>query len=166
MHSRAPNHTVRFYINRRVSLQVCVQERNIFCSEVSTGSARVFRCLAHNLAKADFGSACRNEIKAKLLRRQQNWKLDVSLRNGCKDDVAALCADVDHDADKADVARCLISYHANLTDTCAHEARPTALFLATVQPGTFHVKTVQHIPPTPFYCSTSSSPPACRRLGR
>lgn len=109
-------------ISERRDLQVCVQERNIFCSKVSTGSARVFRCLAHNLAKVDFGEACRKEIKAKLMRRQQNWKLDVSLREQCKEDARAFCADVDHDSDKAQVTRCLVSHHGNLTQSCAHEA--------------------------------------------
>lgn len=109
------------------AVQVCVQERNVFCGEVATGGARVFRCLAHNLAKADFGEACRSEIKAKLMRRQQNWKLDVALRNACKVDAEQHCSDVDHGADKAETARCLISHHSNLTDSCAHEARPPLL---------------------------------------
>lgn len=106
-------------------MQVCVQERKVFCSKVSTGSARVFRCLAHNLGKPDFGEACRAEIKAKLMRRQQNWKLDVTLRDNCKGDADELCAHVDHDADKAEVTRCLISHHGNLTDPCRNEARPS-----------------------------------------
>jgi golgi apparatus protein 1 len=104
-------------------VQTCSDERNVFCGDVATGQARVFRCLVHNLGKADFGDACKNEILSKLQRRQENWKLDISLRAACKDDAAEHCADVDHDADHAEVARCLIRKHDDLIDACLHEVR-------------------------------------------
>lgn len=105
----------------RAPVQVCAEERKVFCSDVSTGKARVFRCLVHNLGKADFGDTCKKEVMEKLRRRQQNWKLDVTLRTACKGDVAEVCSEVDHDLDHAEVTRCLISNHWNLTDGCRHE---------------------------------------------
>jgi hypothetical protein len=50
-------------------LQSCAAERKMFCGEVAPGGARVFRCLAENLADADFGENCRGEIIRKLQRR-------------------------------------------------------------------------------------------------
>ena len=81
----------------------------------------MFRCLVHNLGKADFGEACKTQIMTKLARRQQNWKLDVTLRRACKEDAAVACADVDHDQDHAEVTRCLMKSHANITEPCQHE---------------------------------------------
>jgi golgi apparatus protein 1 len=103
--------------------QVCAEERQTFCSDVTTGKARVFRCLVHNLGKAAFRQACHDEVLKKLRRRQQNWKLDVTLRSSCEEDVASFCAGVDHDADHADVTRCLITHHQELSDGCQHEVR-------------------------------------------
>jgi len=76
-----------------------------------------------NLGKVDFGVNCRDEIVRKLQRRQQNWKLDVNLRNGCKADAANLCADVDHDSDHADVMRCLMKKRDELSEPCLREVR-------------------------------------------
>lgn len=68
-------------------MRVCSGERTLFCSGVQPGSARVFRCLAQNLASAEFGSACRSALLTKLHRREVNWRLDPPLRKACKDDV-------------------------------------------------------------------------------
>jgi Cysteine rich repeat len=102
-------------------VQACASERNTFCAEVATGNARVFRCLVQNLGKPDFGSLCRDTIIRKLQRRQQNWKLDVNLRNACKEDANTLCGDVDHDSDRAEMARCLMRKHDELSDWCLRE---------------------------------------------
>lgn len=102
-------------------MQACASERDVFCSEIQTGQARVFRCLVHNLGKADFGETCKKEVMTKLSRRQQNWKLDVTLRKACKEDAATVCKEVDHDADHAEVTRCLMKNHANVTEPCQHE---------------------------------------------
>lgn len=102
-------------------MQACASEREVFCSEMRTGQARVFRCLVHNLGKADFGETCKKEVKKKLARRQQNWKLDVTLRQACKADAAEVCSDVDHDADHAEVTRCLMRNHDSISEACLHE---------------------------------------------
>lgn len=68
-------------------LRACAAERSLFCADVQPGSARVFRCLAHNMASGDFGSGCRNAMLVKLRRREANWRLDPPLRKACKADV-------------------------------------------------------------------------------
>lgn len=50
-------------------LKSCSAERQLFCTGVQPGSARVFRCLAENMNDADFGSTCRYQIIQKLQRR-------------------------------------------------------------------------------------------------
>lgn len=67
--------------------RTCAAERSLFCSEVRPGSARVFRCLAQNMASADFASACRGALLSKVRRREANWRLDPPLRAACKADV-------------------------------------------------------------------------------
>jgi Golgi apparatus protein 1 len=68
-------------------LRACANERSLFCRGVAPGSARVFRCLAENMASADFGMACQISIMRKLRRREANWRLDPPLRQACKADV-------------------------------------------------------------------------------
>jgi hypothetical protein len=68
-------------------LRACAAERSLFCADVQPGSARVFRCLAHNMASSDFGSGCRNALMVKLRRREANWRLDPPLRKACTADV-------------------------------------------------------------------------------
>ena len=51
-------------------VKTCKAERQLFCSEVQPGSARVFRCLAENMNDADFGANCKYQIIYKLQRRQ------------------------------------------------------------------------------------------------
>ena len=62
-------------------------------------------------------------IKLKLQRRQENWKLDPNLRRACQADAAELCADVDHESDKAEMLRCLLRRHDELNDACLSEVR-------------------------------------------
>ncbi len=50
-------------------LKSCQAERQLFCSSVAPGQARVFRCLAENMNDNDFGSSCRLQIVYKLQRR-------------------------------------------------------------------------------------------------
>lgn len=106
--------------------RACAEERSVFCKDVRTGGARVFRCLVSSLGKADFGDVCKSEVMRKLQRRQQNWKLDVNLRRACRDDADRICADVDHDADHAEVTRCLISKRDELADSCLREVSRAA----------------------------------------
>lgn len=68
-------------------LHTCSAERSLFCKDVAPGSARVFRCLAHNMASGDFGSGCRSALLTKLRRREANWRLDPPLRKACREDV-------------------------------------------------------------------------------
>ncbi|GIL97843.1 hypothetical protein Vretimale_3387, partial [Volvox reticuliferus] len=76
-------------------LKACKAERQLFCSAVQPGQARVFRCLAENMNDADFGSGCKYQVVYKLQRRQANWKLDPPLRKACKADVLTYCASED-----------------------------------------------------------------------
>lgn len=108
-------------------MQACAEERKVFCEEVNTGQARVFRCLVQNLGQPDFGASCTAEVTRKLQRRQDNWKLDVNLRSACKADSDAVCSDVDHDSDHADMTRCLILKIGQLSGGCAREVRCLAL---------------------------------------
>jgi Golgi apparatus protein 1 len=41
----------------------------MFCTDVTPGSARVFRCLAENLGNADYGDSCKYQVITKLQRR-------------------------------------------------------------------------------------------------
>lgn len=50
-------------------LKACNSERRMFCKEVQTGQARVFRCLAENMNDADFGNTCKYQIINKMQRR-------------------------------------------------------------------------------------------------
>lgn len=47
----------------------------------------VSRCLAENMASADFGRSCKDQIMKKLRRRESNWRLDPPLRAACREDV-------------------------------------------------------------------------------
>lgn len=47
----------------------------------------VHRCLAGNMASADFGKPCKKMIMQKLQRRDANWRLDPPLRKACREDV-------------------------------------------------------------------------------
>lgn len=69
-------------------LKACKDERSLFCRRVSTGQARVFRCLVENMGSADFGDTCKMVIMTKLVRRQANWRLDPPLRRACRENVA------------------------------------------------------------------------------
>lgn len=55
-------------------LKACNSERKMFCKEVQTGQARVFRCLAENMNDADFGNTCKYQIINKMQRR---WVQDM-----------------------------------------------------------------------------------------
>jgi Golgi apparatus protein 1 len=59
----------------------------VFCASVEAGEGRVFKCLAENMASADFGASCQAAIMEKLRRREGNWRLDPQLRRACKADV-------------------------------------------------------------------------------
>ena len=113
----------------RAWLQACSEERVTFCSDVTTGHARVFRCLTQNLGDSDFGSACRDAILGKLARRQQNWKLDVNLREACTQDANSACAEVDHNSDKAETMRCMMRKHDELGEDCRAEVHRSSLQL-------------------------------------
>ncbi len=57
-------------------LKACKAERQLFCSAVQPGQARVFRCLAENMNDADFGSGCKYQVVYKLQRRYDwGWYL-------------------------------------------------------------------------------------------
>jgi hypothetical protein len=105
------------------AIQACLQERDLFCDQVPAGQARVFRCLVQSLGNPDFGSNCRTVIVQKLQRRQDNWKFDVNLRRACEVDAQKLCSDVDHDSDKAETMRCMMSKYDELDEDCLHEVR-------------------------------------------
>ncbi|KAG1660746.1 hypothetical protein FOA52_010620 [Chlamydomonas sp. UWO 241] len=103
-------------------LKACRSERRLFCKAVSTGSARVFRCLAENMNDADFGSTCRYQVLYKLQRRQANWKLDPPLRKACRVDVANTCAAQDaKDAEDSSVYACMIKGYDGLSSGCQKE---------------------------------------------
>jgi golgi apparatus protein 1 len=100
-------------------LKTCRVERQLFCRDVRPGSARVFRCLAENMADADFGGGCKDQIIAKLQRRQANWKLDPPLRKACRQDVAEHCKEMDaQQSEKGLVYKCLIEAFGVLTTGC------------------------------------------------
>ncbi|KAG2498297.1 hypothetical protein HYH03_003558 [Edaphochlamys debaryana] len=103
-------------------LRVCRSERRAFCSMVSPGQARVFRCLAEKMGDPDFGDACRKEITTKLLRRQANWKLDPSLRKACKPAVTELCATEDAaNSEEGLVYKCLAHHYMDVDEGCQKE---------------------------------------------
>jgi len=94
----------------------------MFCGEVAPGGARVFRCLAENLADPDFGQNCRNEIVRKLQRRQANWKLDPALRRACRADVADICKSEDDEGSETGlVYKCLLHNTEDLDPGCKKE---------------------------------------------
>ncbi|KAG1656262.1 hypothetical protein FOA52_011910 [Chlamydomonas sp. UWO 241] len=103
-------------------LKSCKSERRMYCKAVSTGSARVFRCLAENINDADFGGVCRAQILSKLQRRQANWKLDPPLRKACRIDVQQSCATADaKDSEDGSVYACMIKGYDGLSSGCQKE---------------------------------------------
>eukprot|EP00201_Polytomella_parva_P015143 CAMPEP_0175066598 /NCGR_PEP_ID=MMETSP0052_2-20121109/16604_1 /TAXON_ID=51329 ORGANISM="Polytomella parva, Strain SAG 63-3" /NCGR_SAMPLE_ID=MMETSP0052_2 /ASSEMBLY_ACC=CAM_ASM_000194 /LENGTH=941 /DNA_ID=CAMNT_0016333331 /DNA_START=144 /DNA_END=2969 /DNA_ORIENTATION=- len=114
-------------------LKQCAKERKAFCANVSTGRARVFRCLADSSGDPDFGEVCRNAVRDIVQRRQANWRLDPALRRACKDDVAEMCADIDSTLNgksaaeinttslEGGVYRCLMNQYENLDGGCQRE---------------------------------------------
>jgi Golgi apparatus protein 1 len=118
-------------------VKTCREERELFCSTVAAGGARVFRCLADNMNDPDFGSKCRNDILTKLLRRQANWKLDPPLRMACKDSVRSLCAKEDAiKSEEGAVYKCMIRQYTDLGDGCQKElGRALHMAVRVWQPG-------------------------------
>ncbi|GFR46876.1 hypothetical protein Agub_g8517 [Astrephomene gubernaculifera] len=103
-------------------LRTCRNERRAFCSAVSPGQARVFRCLAEKMSDPDFGEPCRQEIIKKLQRRQANWKLDPTLRKACKSSVSSLCASEDQaNSEQGLVYKCLATHYMDLDEGCQKE---------------------------------------------
>ncbi|WIA10933.1 hypothetical protein OEZ85_011098 [Tetradesmus obliquus] len=103
-------------------LRACANERSLFCRGVAPGSARVFRCLAENMASADFGQACQISVMRKLRRREANWRLDPPLRQACKPDVDKLCSAEDtRRSEDGAVKKCMIANHAELSEDCQRE---------------------------------------------
>ncbi|EFJ50582.1 hypothetical protein VOLCADRAFT_103797 [Volvox carteri f. nagariensis] len=103
-------------------LKACKAERQLFCSAVQPGQARVFRCLAENMNDADFGSSCKYQVVYKLQRRQANWKLDPPLRKACKADVLTYCANEDAaNSEEGLVYKCMIKNYEALSDGCQKE---------------------------------------------
>ncbi|KAF8068299.1 GLG1 [Scenedesmus sp. PABB004] len=103
-------------------LKACSGERSLFCRGVAPGGARVFRCLAENMASADFGAPCKRVIMRKLQRRDANWRLDPPLRKACKADVTRLCASQDAGrTDDGAVKRCLVAARDELAAGCRRE---------------------------------------------
>ncbi len=100
-------------------MRACKAERQLFCSDVQPGSARVFRCLAENMNDADFGNNCKYQIIYKLQRRQANWKLDPPLRKACREDVVKLCAEEEaKNSEEGLVYKCLIRNVAEISSGC------------------------------------------------
>ncbi|MEW5299471.1 MAG: hypothetical protein WDW36_002486 [Sanguina aurantia] len=118
-------------------LKACNSERRMFCKEVQTGQARVFRCLAENMNDADFGNTCKYQIINKMQRRQANWKLDPPLRKACRADVAALCAAEDSaNSEDGRVYKCLVRRSADIAPGCAKElGRAVHMAFYVWQPG-------------------------------
>lgn len=103
-------------------MRVCKDERLMFCKGVQPGGARMFRCLAEKMGDMDFGEACRNEVTAKLQRRQANWKLDPPLRKACRSAVKQFCLVEDQQQqEKALVYKCLIHQYDELDAGCQKE---------------------------------------------
>lgn len=76
----------RLHASLHCSVICCAQSPYVLL-RVAPGSARMFRCLAENMASADFGQACQISVMRKLRRREANWRLDPPLRQACKPDV-------------------------------------------------------------------------------
>ncbi|GFR44890.1 hypothetical protein Agub_g6234 [Astrephomene gubernaculifera] len=103
-------------------LKACKAERQLYCSAVQPGQARVFRCLAENMNDADFGSGCKYQIVSKLQRRQANWKLDPPLRKACKSDVLTYCASEDAaNSEDGLVYQCMVKNFESLSNGCQKE---------------------------------------------
>ena len=124
----------------------CKEEREIFCSTVTAGGARVFRCLADNMNDPDFGANCRKDVVAKLQRRQANWKLDPPLRKACKDSVRSLCSSEESKkSEEGSVYKCMIRQYADLGDGCQKElGRALHMALRVWQPGAILTSVCDH----------------------
>ncbi|GLI58992.1 hypothetical protein VaNZ11_000814 [Volvox africanus] len=118
-------------------LKACKAERQLFCSAVQPGQARVFRCLAENMNDADFGSGCKYQVVYKLQRRQANWKLDPPLRKACKADVLTYCANEDAaNSEEGLVYKCMIKNYDSLSSGCQKEmGRAVHMAFFVWQPG-------------------------------
>mmetsp|Transcript_34914 Transcript_34914/g.77608 ORF Transcript_34914/g.77608 Transcript_34914/m.77608 type:complete len:994 (-) Transcript_34914:752-3733(-) len=118
-------------------LKACKAERQLFCSDVQPGQARVFRCLAENMNDADFGNNCKYQIIYKLQRRQANWKLDPPLRKACKNDVTSLCdAEDSQNSEEGLVYKCMVSKFGDLSSGCQKElGRAVHMAFFVWQPG-------------------------------
>eukprot|EP00955_Chlamydomonas_euryale_P014467 155486-Chlamydomonas_euryale.AAC.3 len=53
-------------------LQLCSEEKAVFCKEVQPGRARVVKCLMENMAQPNFGEECSEELQ----KREEVMKSD------------------------------------------------------------------------------------------
>jgi Golgi apparatus protein 1 len=59
----------------RPPLQVCSEERAVFCKDVKPGKARVIKCLMEAMDKPNFGGECRAELRARseVVKSDYRW---------------------------------------------------------------------------------------------
>ncbi|KAL6765625.1 hypothetical protein V8C86DRAFT_2455787 [Haematococcus lacustris] len=103
-------------------MKVCKDERSMFCQSVVPGGARMFRCLAEKMGDPDFGEQCRDQVLAKLKRRQANWRLDPPLRKACRAAVHERCQEQDkQQQENGTVYLCLAHAYSDLDEGCQKE---------------------------------------------
>ncbi|KAJ9518654.1 hypothetical protein QJQ45_018663 [Haematococcus lacustris] len=103
-------------------MKVCKDERSMFCQSVVPGGARMFRCLAEKMGDSDFGEQCRDQVLAKLKRRQANWRLDPPLRKACRAAVHERCQEQDkQQQENGTVYLCLAHAYSDLDEGCQKE---------------------------------------------
>lgn len=73
----------------------CMAEIQVLCSadHVTSGHARVVRCLQTHLDSAAVGQKCRQEVQAQTARAATDYRLNYRLREACRHDVSVLCPD-------------------------------------------------------------------------
>jgi len=74
-----------------VLLRVCMKDKKTFCNDVKPGNARVKDCLEEKKDEPEFSEECKAEFEKMMERRATDFRLDVKLRELCKDDIEEVC---------------------------------------------------------------------------
>jgi len=102
----------------------CQNAIRTFCRDIPSGEAKVIQCLQDNLENPEFPRKCKIEVEDDLEASNHDWRLKFGVHDQCKQDVEALCADVELTGGKAPVLECLKTNIENLKSAgCKTEVR-------------------------------------------
>jgi Golgi apparatus protein 1 len=97
----------------------CLNDKKKFCSNKNFGNAQVKDCLEENRNDPDFSAECKARFEEMMERRAEDFRLDVHLRELCRQDIDEICGYEKDSLDSiagydARVIQCLQDYKEDL----------------------------------------------------